>query len=293
MQGRIVKGVAGFYEVFTENGTYVCKAKGIFRKDHQKPLVGDLVMMDIVSEQDMEGSITDILPRQNELIRPQVANVDQTLLIFALVSPLPNYLLLDKLILQYARQDLPVILCFNKEDLVEDADVEKVSRMYEKSGCRVLFTSAKSGEGVDTVKELLRGKTTVVAGPSGVGKSSLINCFQSGKMMETGEISKKVSRGKHTTRHSEIVPIDPHTFIMDTPGFTSYDVCNITCEELSGFYEEFRPYTECYFQPCSHIHEPDCAVKDAVEKGEIPKERYEHYVQIYEEIKERSRRNHT
>ncbi len=292
MQGRIVKGVAGFYEVFTPDGTYVCRAKGIFRKESRKPLVGDLVLMDIVSEQDMEGSITELLPRRNELIRPQVANVDQTLLIFALVSPLPNYLLLDKLILQYKQQDIPVLLCFNKEDLVEEKDVAALDRMYEKSGCRVLFTSAKSGEGVEAVKDLLKGKTTVVAGPSGVGKSSLINCFQSDRQMETGEISKKVSRGKHTTRHSEIVAVDKDTFIMDTPGFTSYDVCNLSCEDLGSYYEEFGPYTGCYFKPCSHIHEPDCCVKEAVAKGEIPKERYEHYVQIYEEIKMRSKRTY-
>ena len=291
MQGRIVKGIAGFYDVYVSGeGTYVCKAKGIFRKDGQKPLVGDYVTLDIVSEQDMEGSITDILPRQNELIRPQVANVDQTLLIFALFSPLPNYLLLDKLILQYKQQNVPILLCFNKEDLVEDEDVAKVSRMYEKSGCRVLFTSAKSGEGVDEAAKLLRGCTTVVAGPSGVGKSSLINCFQSGKQMETGEISKKLLRGKHTTRPSEIVPVAEHTYIMDTPGFTSYDVTGIDCGELKDYYEEFEPYTECYFQPCSHIHEPKCAVKAAVEAGAIAKERYDHYVQIYQELKEQAKR---
>ena len=294
MQGRIVKGIAGFYDVYVSGeGTYVCKAKGIFRKDGQKPLVGDYVTLDIVSEQDMEGSITDILPRQNELIRPQVANVDQTLLIFALFSPLPNYLLLDKLILQYKQQDVPILLCFNKEDLVEDADVARVSKMYENSGCKVLFTSAKSGEGVDAVAALLKGYTTVVAGPSGVGKSSLINCFQSGKQMETGEVSKKLLRGKHTTRHSEIIPVSKDTYIMDTPGFTSYDVAGIACEDLADYYEEFLPYTACYFQPCSHIHEPDCAVKVAVEEGKIAQERYDHYVQIYQELKEQAKRNHT
>lgn len=292
MQGRIVKGVAGFYEVcIGEQGTYVCKAKGIFRKDHRKPLIGDLVNMDIISEQDMEGSITEILPRQNELIRPQVANVDQTLLIFALFSPLPNYLLLDKLLLQYLQQNLPVILCFNKEDLVEDADVEKVSRMYANSGCKVLFTSARNGEGITEVRELLQGKMTVVAGPSGVGKSSLINCLQSEKQMETGEVSKKLLRGKHTTRHSEILLIGEDTWIIDTPGFTSFDASG-SCEELQDYYNEFAPYMDCRFQPCSHIHEPDCSVKAAVESGKIATERYEHYVAIYQELKEKAKKNH-
>ncbi len=291
MQGRIVKGIAGFYDVYVEErGTYVCKAKGIFRKDNLKPLVGDYVTLQSLSEQDMEGNITGILPRQNVLIRPQVANVDQTLLIFALKSPLPNYLLLDKLILQYKQQDIPILLCFNKEDLVEEEDMIRVRNMYGQCGCTLLFTSVKSGEGVEAVLELLHGKTTTVAGPSGVGKSSLINCFQSGKKMETGEISKKLARGKHTTRHSEIVPVGDGTYIMDTPGFTSYDVAGITCDDLSDYYEEFSAYTNCYFQPCFHIHEPDCAVKQAVEDGLIPKERYEHYVTIYQELKEKSKR---
>ncbi|MBR3643297.1 MAG: ribosome small subunit-dependent GTPase A [Lachnospiraceae bacterium] len=294
MQGRIVKGVAGFYDVYVENaGTYVCKAKGIFRKDNKKPLVGDYVTIQSLSEQDMEGNITGILPRQNALIRPQVANVDQTLLIFALKSPLPNYLLLDKLILQYKQQDIPILLCFNKEDLVEDADVSRVRSMYEKCGCTLLFTSVKSGEGIAEVKSLLKGKTTTVAGPSGVGKSSLINCLQTDREMETGDLSRKVSRGKHTTRHSEIIPVGNETYIMDTPGFTSYDVTGITCDGLQDYYTEFAEYADCYFQPCSHIHEPDCGVRAAVDAGRIPQERYEHYIEIYRELKERAKRNHS
>ncbi len=293
MQGRIVKGIAGFYDVYVEGrGTYVCKAKGIFRKDNRKPLVGDYVTVESISEQDMEGSITGIMPRQNELIRPQVANVDQTLLIFALKSPLPNYLLLDKLILQYLQQNVPILLCFNKEDLVDEADVEKVRQMYAKSGCAVLFTSAVNGEGIDRVVSLLKGKTTSVAGPSGVGKSSLINCMQSNRQMETGEISAKLLRGRHTTRHSEIIPVGDETYIMDTPGFTSYDVTGMLPERLQDYYEEFKPYTDCRFQPCSHIHEPDCSVKRAVEAGEIPEERYEHYMQIYRELEESNRRKY-
>lgn len=293
MQGRIVKGIAGFYDVYVEGrGTYVCKAKGIFRKDNRKPLVGDYVTVESISEQDMEGSITGIMPRQNELIRPQVANVDQTLLIFALKSPLPNYLLLDKLILQYLQQNVPILLCFNKEDLVDEADVEKVRQMYAKSGCEVLFTSAVNGEGIDRVVSLLKGKTTSVAGPSGVGKSSLINCMQSNRQMETGEISAKLLRGRHTTRHSEIIPVGDETYIMDTPGFTSYDVTGMLQEQLQDYYEEFKPYTDCRFQPCSHIHEPDCSVKRAVEAGEVPEERYEHYMQIYRELEESNRRKY-
>ncbi|MBR6452296.1 MAG: ribosome small subunit-dependent GTPase A [Lachnospiraceae bacterium] len=287
MQGRIIKGIAGFYYVYVSGrGTYECKAKGIFRKDGQKPLVGDHVTVEQLSEQDMEGSITELLPRQNVCVRPQVANVDQTLLIFALKSPLPNYLLLDKLMLQYKQQNIPVLLCFNKEDLVSEKDTERVRRMYENCGCTLFFTAAKDGEGIDEVKAALTGKTTTVAGPSGVGKSTLVNSLQSGVTMETGDISRKLQRGRHTTRHSEIIPIGEDTFIMDTPGFTSYDVAGIDCESLQDYYEEFTPYTDCRFQPCSHTHEPDCAIKAAVEAGKIDEERYANYVQIYRELKD-------
>ena len=286
MQGRIVKGIAGFYYVHVEgHGIFECKAKGIFRRDKQKPLVGDYVSLDILSEQEMVGNITDILPRQNALIRPQVANVDQTLLIFALTSPVPNFQLLDKLMLQYIKQDVPIILCFNKEDLVENSDVQAVKEMYSGSGCSVVISSAATGEGIDELKSMLSHKTTTVAGPSGVGKSSIVNSLQGNVYMETGEISRKLERGKHTTRHSEIIPIGDETYIMDTPGFTSYDIIDIEASELPDYYQEFTNYTDCRFQPCSHTHEPDCSVKQAVISGHINRERYENYVQLYDELK--------
>lgn len=293
MQGRIVKGIAGFYYVHVADlGVFECKAKGIFRKDRQKPLVGDYVLLDILSEQDMVGNITDILPRQNALIRPQVANVDQTLLIFALTSPVPNFLLLDKLMLQYIKQDLPIILCFNKEDLVNSEDVSAVKEMYALSGCEIIITSAETGEGIAELKKMLEGKTTTVAGPSGAGKSSIVNSLQGDVHMETGEISRKLERGKHTTRHSEIIPIGENTYIMDTPGFTSYDVIDIESSDLEGYYSEFSSYINCRFQPCSHTHEPDCSVKQAVESGLIPRERYENYVQLYTKLKESEKRRY-
>ncbi len=286
MQGRIIKGIAGFYYIFCSDGIiYECRAKGIFRKDRLKPMVGDIVCIDILDEEEKTGNITDILPRSNELIRPAVSNVDQALIVFALTHPEPNYVLLDKLLLQLEIAGLPVIICFNKEDLVSGEDVSRVGEIYKNCGARVHFTCAVNDQGVEGLKSELKGKLSFVAGPSGVGKSSLINCLQSGVVARTGNISRKAERGKHTTRHSEIIPIDEDTFIMDTPGFSSFDVSGLAPGEIGNFYTEFEPYTDCRFRPCSHTHEPDCAVKNAVESGSINAERYNNYVTIYNEIK--------
>lgn len=290
MQGRIVKGIAGFYYVYAEQaGLFECKAKGIFRKDRQKPLIGDLVEIEVLNEKERIGNVIGLCPRKNALIRPQVANVDQALLVFALTKPVPNFLILDKLLLQYKRQEIPILLCFNKEDLVSEPEVSSACGTYQNSGCTVLVTSVKSGEGIGALKKLLAGKTTSVAGPSGVGKSSLINCLQTDVTMETGSISKKADRGKHTTRHSEIIRISEGTYIMDTPGFSSFDVLGLDCEDVADYYEEFVDFRTCRFQPCSHTHEPDCGVKAAVEAGKIDRGRYEGYVQIYKELKEQRR----
>lgn len=285
MQGRIVKGIAGFYYVYvTDVGIIECKAKGAFRKDKIKPLVGDIAEIDILSEDDMTGNIINILPRRNELIRPAVANIDQALIIFALSKPEPNFVTLDKMILQYKYQQIPVILVFNKEDLVENSYVQEIVCDYSGSGCEIYITSASKGQGVDKVLEVLKGKLTIVAGPSGAGKSSLINCFLGSDVSETGDISDKLKRGKHTTRHSEIFPISHNTFIMDTPGFSSFDLFDIEKEELSYYYEEFDVDSTCRFVPCSHTHEPGCVIKNLMEEGQISKRRYDNYVQIYNEL---------
>ena len=291
MQGRIVKGIAGFYYVFIPGvGILECKAKGIFRKNKLKPLVGDRVLVTLLNKEEKTGNIEEILERENELIRPAVANIDQALVVFALKSPEPNFNLLDRFLLMMKQKGLPCILAFNKADLVGEERLAEIRSLYEKSGHPIFFISAKNEIGLLELKDALLGKITTLAGPSGVGKSSLINSLQTGVSMETGTVSEKIQRGKHTTRHSELIPIDEDSFILDTPGFTSLSVFNLEKEELESLYSEFEPYRKhCRFTPCSHTHEPDCAVKEALEQGEISRVRYENFQQIYEELKEKKK----
>ena len=291
MQGKIVKGISGFYYVHVvESGIYECKAKGIFRQQKMKPLVGDDVEIDIISEEKKTGNVAAILPRKNALIRPAVANVDQALLIFAAASPNPNFNLLDRFLVMMGRQDVPVILCFNKCDLITEEHQQEIAAIYEASGCKILFVSAKKELGLKELQEILEGKTTTVAGPSGVGKSSLINLLAPEACMETGEISKKIERGRHTTRHAELIQLKGDGYIMDTPGFSSLYLPEMEKEELQDCYPEFaafEPY--CRFQGCSHISEPDCGVKDALSEGKIHPVRYESYCQLYGELKDRKK----
>lgn len=287
MQGRIIKGIAGFYYVYVAGaGEYECKAKGIFRKRQIKPLVGDRVEISVVDEEQKKGNIDEILPRDIELIRPAVANIDMALVIFAAAKPDPNWNLLDRFLCMMEYQHVPVTICFNKCDLITDAEKERILAIYRPAGYPVLFVSAKEGTGIGELKAVLSGKTSTVAGPSGVGKSSLINRLQPNLCMETGEISARIERGKNTTRHSQLVPISEDTFIMDTPGFSSMDVPGMEKEELWTFFPEFVPFEkECRFQGCSHINEPDCGIKKALADGRIHAERYRNYQLIYEEMK--------
>lgn len=288
MTGKIVKGIAGFYYVHVEGkGIYECRAKGIFRNVHIKPLVGDDVRMDVLNEQEKKGNVTEILPRKNALIRPAVANIDQALVIFAIVKPNPNFNLLDRFLIQMERQKLPSIICFNKQDIASEEEKAALCKAYETCGYKVLFVSALENEGMDELKSLLAGKTTTVAGPSGVGKSTIINCLHPEANMETGSISQKIERGKHTTRHSEIIALGEGTYIMDTPGFTSLSISEIPKEELGMYYPEFNQYEPyCKFSGCAHISEPSCGVKDAVAEGKISKVRYENYQILYQELKD-------
>ncbi|MGL5260350.1 MAG: ribosome small subunit-dependent GTPase A [Lachnospiraceae bacterium] len=291
MNGKIIKGIAGFYYVYvSEKGIYECKAKGVFRNQSIKPLVGDHVSLDILDEKEKKGNINTILKRKNELIRPAVANVDQSMIIFALAMPEPNFNLLDRFLIMMDQKDIPCIICFNKSDLITEEKKEEIREIYKNSGCQVIFSSAQSEHGLEEIKETLEGKVTTVAGPSGVGKSSLINLLQSNVNMETGNISEKIERGKHTTRHSELITINDHTFIFDTPGFSSLMVGKMEKEELKYAYHEFLAYLDqCKYKSCTHIHEPECVVKDAVEKNKIHNIRYENYKKIFEEIKESKR----
>jgi ribosome biogenesis GTPase len=294
MQGKIIKGIAGFYYVHVpNNGIYECKAKGIFRKENIKPLVGDNVEIEVTDPKDFEGNIMEILPRKSALIRPAVANIDQALLIFAISKPTPNYNLLDRFLIMMRQQGLECIICFNKNDISDDDTRTQIEKIYENSGCKVMFASALENDGIDELMSLLQGKTTAVAGPSGVGKSSIVNRLQSDIEMETGAISEKIDRGKHTTRHSELITISDNTYIMDTPGFSSLSLFDMEKEELKEYYPEFAPYEDkCKFLTCVHIHEPVCGVRAAVDEGRISKVRYNNYVDLYEELKELEKRKY-
>ncbi|MBQ7797040.1 MAG: ribosome small subunit-dependent GTPase A [Lachnospiraceae bacterium] len=291
MTGKIIKGIAGFYYVHDGvSNVYECKAKGIFRNKKIKPLVGDNVEFDILDEQEQTGNIVDILKRDNELIRPAVANIDQAMIVFAVTDPEPNLNLLDRFLITMEAQDIPVVICFNKKDLATEEEAKKLISIYESAGYEVHLTNAKSGEGIEEIRDLLRGKTTAFAGPSGVGKSSITNEIQPEAAMETGTISEKIKRGKHTTRHSELFFVEADTFVMDTPGFSSMFVENMKPEELQNFFPEFDEFIpDCRFLGCVHVGERECGVKDAVKEGKISASRYENYRLVYEELKNKRR----
>lgn len=288
MQGKIIKGIGGFYYVHAQDDViYECRAKGIFRKEKIKPLVGDNVEISPVQDAEKPaGNVDQILPRNNVLIRPAVANVDQALVIFAAASPKPNLNLLDRFLISMGQQQIPVVICFNKTDLLDEAEVQELAKIYENCKSRVCLLSVAQQEGIAELKELLKGKTTVVAGPSGVGKSSLTNVLQPHTQMEVGEVSRKIERGRHTTRHTELICLEKDTYFLDTPGFSSLYLQGIEYEELWKYFPEFIEYEPyCRFQGCMHLSEPDCAVKEALAEGKISRSRYENYIQMCGELK--------
>ena len=290
ISGTIIKGIGGFYYIDTEHGVYECRARGIFRTEKLKPTVGDFVKISVLDEKNKKGSLDFIEPRKNMLIRPRVSNVEQAVIVFAAVSPNINVDLLDRFLILVAEQKLDVLICINKIDLDTEKNYESIKKIYETSGYKVICLSAEKGIGIEELKKELKNKISVFAGPSGVGKSSLINAVAPDLKLKTGEISAKIERGKHTTRHAELMQIEEHSYIVDSPGFTSLFLEHIPAEELQYYFKEFEPYLNgCRYTGCSHIHEPDCEVKEHVGE-EIPNERYERYVNLYNELRKDRRK---
>lgn len=284
MQGTIVKGIAGFYYIKTDEGIIECKARGKFRHDELTPMVGDIVEITVKNE---KGVIDKIHERSNKLIRPAVSNVTQALVVFALKNPEINEDLLNKFLITCEFNNLKVVVCFNKLDLASNEETNEIVDMIKSTGYEVLFIKAKEGYGIDQIKEKLKNNITVFCGPSGVGKSTILNTIAGRELMETGEISERLRRGKHTTRHSELIDVGDG-FVVDTPGFSSMDIDFISKEELENCFPEFQEYIgNCKFTGCVHYKEPNCAIKNAVENSEINVKRYEFYVKILEEIKNR------
>ncbi|MBO4653795.1 MAG: ribosome small subunit-dependent GTPase A [Lachnospiraceae bacterium] len=283
-QGKITKGVGGNYEVHVEGiGTVLCRAKGILRYRRMQPLIGDNVTITV--DDTGAGNIAEILPRENELVRPAIANVDQALLVCAIREPEFHPNLLDRFLILMSRQNMPVLVCFNKTDLAETGEAEQLCRIYGNCGARVFITQASNPETLKELRDALRGKTTVLAGPSGVGKSTIMNAMQPEAAMEIGELSEKIKRGKQTTRHTQLFCIEHNTYLCDTPGFSSLYLADILPEELGEYFPEFTEYAgQCRYPDCRHLQEPDCAVRSAVESGAISKERYASYQLLFEEL---------
>lgn len=291
-EGRIIKGISGFYYVSLKGGLYECKGRGILRKDKVKPLVGDWVQVSHLDTREKTGTLEKVLPRKNQLKRPEIANVDQVVIVLSVKNPSPSLMLMDKIIVLAEDLGLEVTLCINKADLEEEEEstLKEIQEIYGPTGYPLIFSSAELEQGIHALRNNLKGKVSVFAGPSGVGKSSLLNAIKPGLELKTGAVSERIQRGKHTTRHTELIPVDEDSWIADTPGFGVLDIDEIQRENLRFYFREFLPYVEnCKFTSCLHLKEPKCSVKDQVENGRISKKRYEHYVQIMSELSEKRR----
>ncbi|WP_438446759.1 ribosome small subunit-dependent GTPase A [Gorillibacterium sp. sgz5001074] len=308
-EGLIVKALSGYYYVLPDEpvladevggfaGLVQCRARGIFKKRNISPLVGDRVEFE--RSENGEGTVTEICPRTSELIRPPVSNVEQAVLVFSMDEPALNLQLLDKFLVHIEYSGLEPVICFSKQDLIRNpeegekgagADSESVYRLYETIGYKVLITSAKEGEGVEQVREVLKDRISVFSGQSGVGKSTLLNALMPHLVLETGEISMRLGRGRHTTRHVELIPLPEGGWVADTPGFSQLDFMEMEPEELGSTFREFVPLSEeCRFRGCLHHKEPGCRVREAVAEGSVAATRYEHYLLFLEEMKDRKRR---
>ncbi len=286
IQGIIIRGVGGNYYVDTDKGIIECRARGLFRNQNIKPLVGDYVLIRLTEEDNSCGYIEEIMERKNEMKRPSVSNIDQIIIVFAVKNPEPSFLLLDKLLIASEINNLNPIICFNKCDLVDEKCISKYKEIYKNTGYKIIFTSMYNKNLLDELIDILKDKVTLFSGPSGVGKSSLMNSIDNGFKLKTGEISDKLKRGKHTTRHAEIYKLNFGGFAVDTPGFSSFDVNEIDFDELTDFYPEIKAHSEnCRFNNCIHDKEPSCGVKKAVENKEISEIRYNNYIKLLYEIK--------
>ena len=292
INGKIIKGIGGFYYVDTEKGLYEFRARGIFRKNKITPLVGDRVSISVVDEENKKGVVEEIEKRDTELVRPPIANVDKALIVFAIKNPAPNLSLLDRFIVLAEKENLEIVIVFTKVDLDADGELlAELKSIYEVSGYKVIPVSNKLKLNIDKIKEELKENTVVFAGPSGVGKSSLLNEVDKNFELKTGEVSDKIKRGKHTTRHAELLKLECGGMVADTPGFSSLTLDDIDESELKEYFIEFDKYDDCRFgSRCIHENEPSCAVKEAVENGEISKKRYESYIQLLNEIRSGKRR---
>ncbi len=286
MEGQIIKGIGGLYSVTYGDEVYLCKARGKLRNEKLTPIIGDQVIFDIQS--DGKGTIEDILERKNSLIRPAVSNIDKVILVFSLKNPDINYSVLDKFLVMIEKANLDACICINKVDLSSQDDLDKFKDVYSLAGYEVIFVSAKENKSIEGLKQIMKDKVVAFAGPSGVGKSSLLNKIQEGLKLQTGDISEKTSRGKHTTRSVELFKMDFGGYVLDTPGFTSLEIEDIKATELKHYFREMEQYTgDCKYTSCVHITEDSCAVKDAVEKEKISKARYNSYIGLYGELASR------
>lgn len=286
LTGKIIKGVGGLYEVVVGgDGIYLCKAKGVMRNKNIKPVIGDICSLEVIDGEKKEGIIFSISERKNEIVRPRVSNVDQIAIIMSIEKPSIDLNLLDKYLVLLENKNYEILICINKTDLQQNDEACEIKNAYENIGYTVFLISALKDEGITAIKEVMEHKTTALAGPSGVGKSSISNRLLHGLIMETGEVSEKISRGRHTTRHVQLLQLNEDTFFFDTPGFSSLEFLSLSLKELEQAFIEMRPFlNHCFYRDCKHINEPDCAVKEQVGKA-ISLRRYDNYVRFYNEIK--------
>lgn len=290
MKGLIIKGIGGFYYVMTQEGEIVeAKGRGIFKKDKITLLVGDEVEIQMTDRDGAKGVINSIFPRKNQFARPPISNVDMFIVVFAAKNPRPNYSVIDKFLINSQLNGIEPVICINKKDLVSERDIDDIIDIYGKI-YKTVAVSARTGEGTDELCAMIKGRRAALAGPSGAGKSSIINLLHPKADMETGEVSRKTMRGRHTTRHVEIFSLAGGGMLFDTPGFTSFDLPDIEEDQLKYYYPEFAEFNDlCRYDDCRHLKEPDCAVLAALAGGRINGRRYEAYVSNYEELKRRKR----